>query len=101
MNQKFLDELLVLVYIYIRSNTGICSIGASVMFTHFPAGRYTSRLFISAERTGATMLMCGKVTHRARQTAAPYSECQIQLFLITVSGNFILRVDYEFIDAIM
>ena len=57
--------LLVLVYIYIRSNTGICSIGASVMFTHFPAGRYTSRLFISAERTGATMLMCGKVTHRA------------------------------------
>lgn len=73
----------------------------SVMFTHFPAGRYTSRLFISAERTGATMLMCGKVTHRARQTAAPYSECQIQLFLITVSGNFILRVDYEFIDAIM
>ena len=47
------------------------------------------------------MLMCGKVTHRARQTAAPYSECQIQLFLITVSGNFILRVDYEFIDAIM
>ena len=35
------------------------------------------------------------------QTAAPYSECQIQLFLITVSGNFILRVDDEFIGAIM
>ncbi len=47
------------------------------------------------------MLMCGKVTHNNLIDGSFYSECRIQLFLITVSGNFILQVDYERIGAIM
>ncbi len=47
------------------------------------------------------MPMCDKVTHKNLIDSSSYSECQIQLFLITVSGNFILRVDYKHIGVIM